>query len=112
MRYANTNNEYLKDYDPSLGSTFLSYWDANKLHEWVMSQFLPYGEFEWLISGEIETLDVPQVVDDSLRGYILEVDVEYSKLLNDHHNDLPLSAQEMIPPESGSRDIKTNTKLM
>lgn len=52
--------------------------------------FLPSAQFK----------NVTQVKDESLKGYILEVDVEYPKSLHDLHNDLLLLAQEMIPPKS------------
>ena len=36
-RYANANNEYMKDYDKNKESPYLKYWDANNLYGWTMS---------------------------------------------------------------------------
>ena len=47
-RYARANNKYTNDYDPEKASTFTTYLDMNNLYGWAMSEYLPYGEFEWL----------------------------------------------------------------
>ena len=47
-RYAKTNNKYTENYDPKKPSTFITYLDKNNLYCWTMSEYLPYGEFEWL----------------------------------------------------------------
>ena len=47
-RYAKTNNKYISDYDPNKASTFITYLDKNNLYGWAMSEYLPYGGFEWL----------------------------------------------------------------
>ena len=35
----------MKSYDDSELSKYITYLDANTLYGWVMSQYLPYGEF-------------------------------------------------------------------
>ena len=47
-RYSEANNKYLKDYDPTKPSKFISYLDMNNLYGWAMSRYLPYGRFKWL----------------------------------------------------------------
>ena len=47
-RYAKANNKYMCDYDSNKQSAFITYLDKNKLYVWAMSEYLPYGEFEWL----------------------------------------------------------------
>ena len=47
-RYAKANNKYMSDYDSNKQSTFITYLDKNNLYGWSMSEYLPYGEFEWL----------------------------------------------------------------
>ena len=40
------NNKYRKDYDKNKESSYLKYWDENKLYGWAMSQKLPVNNFE------------------------------------------------------------------
>ena len=47
-RYAEANNKYMCGYDSNKQSTFITYLDKNNLYGWPMSEYLPYGEFEWL----------------------------------------------------------------
>ena len=63
-----------------------------------MSQYLPYGNFKWLIEREIESFNVLQISDESKMGYILEVDLEYPESFHDAHMDLPFCAQNICPP--------------
>ncbi|XP_023227410.1 uncharacterized protein LOC111627942 [Centruroides sculpturatus] len=70
-----------------------------------MSQYLPYGEFEWIN----EDIDVTQIPGDSDTGYILEVDLKYSKKLHRKHSDLPLALENRIP--DGSKQSKLLTTL-
>ena len=54
-----------------------------------MSEYLPYGEFEWLKS--VDELDVISINKKSDVGYILEVDNE----LHDLHNDYSLAPEKL-----------------
>ena len=36
-RYAKANNKYMKDYDPTKPSKYISYLDMNNLYVWTMS---------------------------------------------------------------------------
>ena len=38
----------MNDYDSEKLSTFITYLDMNNLYGCTMSEYLPYGEFEWL----------------------------------------------------------------
>ena len=55
-----------------------------------MSQKLPVNNFEWVknIFKFIEKF-ITNYDENSDKGYILKVDVEYPKNLHDLHNDLP-----------------------
>ena len=102
QRYAKTNNPYLKDYDQSKPTSYIQYLDANNLYGYVMSQPLPIGKFKWLKKAEIEL-----IVDvDLQKGYILEVDLEYSKKLHDSH--LPLAPESLIVPARPTRSNLRN----
>ena len=52
-----------------------------------MSKCLPYGGFKWLSQNEIKNLDVNSISENSLDGYILEVDLEYPDEMHDLYND-------------------------
>ena len=47
-RYSEANNKYMKNYDPTKPSKYVSYLDMNNLYGWAMSSYLLYGEFKWL----------------------------------------------------------------
>ena len=55
-RYAKTNNKYMCNYDSNKQSTFITYLDKNNLYGWAMSEYLTYGEFEWL--KNVDSFDV------------------------------------------------------
>ena len=89
-RYAKANNKYMKDYDKNIESSYLMYLDENNLHRWAMSQKSPVNSFEWV--GELSEFDecfIRNHDENSHKGYILEVDVEYTKYLFNIHSDLP-----------------------
>ena len=93
-RYAKANNMYMCDYDPNKPSTFITYLDKNNLYGWAMSEYLPYGEFEWL--KNVDKLDVMSINKKSDVGYILEVDLKYPDKLHELHNDYPLAPEKLV----------------
>ena len=60
-----------------------------------MSQALPTGNFKWLSPKRIDKIDLGKYRDDSKKGLILEVDLEYPQELHDLHNDYPLALEKM-----------------
>ena len=94
-RYAEANNEYMKNFDPKKPSTFIQYLDANNLYGWAMSQPLPTHDFEWV--ENITKSQVKQLVlkENPKRGYIFEVDLDYPKDLWDLHNNYPLAPESL-----------------
>ena len=64
--------------------------DANNLYGWAMSQYLPYSKFEWLIHKDIDKFDANLMAENSLDGYILDVDHKYPDELHELHNDYSL----------------------
>ena len=88
-RYALANNKYMKNYDPQKESSYIPYLDANNLYGWAMSQKLPTGDFRWVKCPWLINLD--SYNENSAKGLILEVDLEYPKELHGVHNDYPLA---------------------
>ena len=91
-RYGKANNKYMKNYNPEEASKYIMYLDANNLYGWAMSQYLPTGGFEWLTEEEV---DLSKYNDESEKGLVLEVDLEYPEELHDLHNDYPLAAEKI-----------------
>ena len=79
--YAIANNKYMCHYDSTKQSTFITYLDKNTLYGWAVSEYLPYGELEWL--KNVDKLDVMSINKKSDVGYILEVDLKYPKELHE-----------------------------
>ena len=94
-RYGKANNKYMKEYDEKVPSKYIMYLDANNLYGWAMSKYLPTGGFDWLTEQQIEGLDLTKFKEDSKRGLILEVDLEYPKELHNLHNDYPLAPEKI-----------------
>ena len=93
-RYGKANNKYMKEYDEKAPSKYIMYLDANNLYGWAMSQYLPAGNFKWMSKKKIDQLDLAKYKDDSKRGLILEVDLEYSQELHELCNDYPLAPEK------------------
>ena len=92
-KYAKANNKCMSNYDSNKPSTFITYLDKNNLYGWSMSEYLPYGEFEWL--KNVDELDAMSINEKSDVGYILEVDLKYPKELHELHNDYPLAPEKL-----------------
>ena len=92
-RHALANNKYMKNYDPEVESSYIMYLDANNLYGWAMSQSLPVGDFRWLPT---EDFILDNYTDDTRKGVILEVDLEYPEELHNLHNDYPLAPEKIL----------------
>ena len=84
----------MSDYDPETPWTFITYLDKNNLHGWTMSEYLLYGEFNWL--KNVDELDVMLIDKKSEIWYFLEVDLEYPDELYELHNDYPLAPEKLV----------------
>ena len=94
-RYGKANNKYMKEYDKNTPSKYIMYLDANNLYGWAMSQYLPTGGFKWMTEKQINDIDLAKYKEDSDKGIILEVDLEYPKELHKLHNDYPLAPEKI-----------------
>ena len=92
-RYAKANNKYMNDYDSKKPSKFITYLDMNNSYGWGLSEYLPYGGFEWL--KNVDGFDVNSISEKSPIGYFLEVDLEYPDELHELHNDYPLASEKL-----------------
>ena len=79
-RYAKANNEYMKNYDKNIISSYPIYFDANNIYSWGMSQKLLVNGFKWTKKLSKFNKDFIKNYDENNnKGYILEVNVEYPK---------------------------------
>ena len=74
---------------------FIIHWDANNLYGWAMNQPLPYWDFKFLTKKIINEFCLDSVSENSPIGYILEVDLEYSKELHDSYSYYPLASEKL-----------------
>ena len=87
-RYGKSNNKYMGDkFNPSEPSKYITYLDANNLYGWAMSKPLPTHGFKWMKVNELKTWEK--------HPCILEVDLEYPKILHDLHSDYPLAPERI-----------------
>ena len=94
-RYGAANNKYMKTFNEKTPSKYIMYLDANNLYGWAMSQYLPTGNFKWLSQKQIEKTNLGEYTENSKKGLILEVDLEYPQELHDLHNDYPLGPEKV-----------------
>ena len=94
-RHGKANNKYMKEYDDKAPSKYIMYLDANNLYGWAMSQYLPTGGFRWMTQKQIDKTNLALYKEDSKKGLILEVDLEYPNELHDLHNDYPLAPEKV-----------------
>ena len=90
-RHAKANNKHMNDYDKDIESLYLEHLDANNLYGWAMSQKLPVDDFKWVKKDDLSKFNesfIKNYNENSDKGYILEVDVEYPKNLYKLHSDL------------------------
>ena len=96
QRYAKANNKYMENYDGSKESSYIQYLDANNLYGWAMSQKLLVNDFKWVEDIlRINEEFIKNYDENNDKGYILEVDVKYSKKLHDIYSDLPFLPKRM-----------------
>ena len=92
-RYPKASNKYMSGYDLNKQSTFITYLDKNNLYGWAMSEYLSYGEFEFL--NNVDELDIMSIDKKSDVGNILQVDLKYPNELHKLHNDYPLAPEKL-----------------
>ena len=92
-RYAKANNPLAERYNPAEPTNCITYLDGNNLHGWAMSLPLPKTGFHWKRAMPTEK-QIMKMKWNSKKGWIHEVDFEYSEELHDAHNDYPLAPEK------------------
>ena len=88
----------MKNHDKNKESSYLEYLDANTLYGWAMPKKLPVGNFKWIEKDNASKFDekfIKNYDENSDKGYILEVDVEYPENIRMLHSDLPFLPERM-----------------
>ena len=95
-RYAKVSNKYMKDlYNLDGESIYLQYLDANNFYGCAIVQNLPTDRFLWKKTEDFTPEKIDEFVIKDKRGYLLAVDMEYSKALHENHNELPFLVERM-----------------
>ena len=91
--------------------------DMNNLYGGAMSEYLSYGGFKFIKNNNEIINKILNKSENSLHGYFLEVDLDYSESKHDYHNDYPQAPEKiktlekMLSPYSSEikneYDIKT-----
>ena len=87
----------MRDYDKNKKSSYIQYLDANNLYGKAMTEKLPVKGFKW--TDDISRMDeefVRSYNKNDIKGYILEVDVDYPSELQNLHSDLPFLPERMV----------------
>ena len=87
-RHAVANHKYLPSYGSTKKSVFLQNLDAKNLYGYAMSQKVPLDGYEWDNIEKFTSYFVKNYDVNGDKGYLLEVDVEYSKELHGAPDDL------------------------
>ena len=89
-QYAKANNKYMSNYNSQQLSSFLMYLDAKNLYGQAMRKKLSYAGFMWANNlNKYTSHFIKSYNENSVLGYIIEVDIKYPKHLKELHRDLP-----------------------
>ena len=91
-RYSKADNKYLKSHDPKQESKHIMYLDANNVYGYTMLKFLLTSDVKWIDPKEF---DLKKYTNNSLKGFALEVHLEYPKELRELHNDYSLTPDKI-----------------
>ena len=88
-RYAKASNKYMNNHNKRKIISYLMYLDANNSYGWAMSQKLPVDGFKCVKDlSQFNESFIKNYDENTDRGYFLEVDIEYPKILFISHKDL------------------------
>ena len=88
-RFPKANKKCTKDlYSTDEKSIYLPYVDLNNEYGWAMLQNLPTHGLLWKKAGNLNPKKIDELVKKGKRRFLLLVDVEYPKELQENHNEL------------------------
>ena len=81
----------MEHYHKNKESSYIQYWYVTNLYGWAISQKPPVNNFEWVKDASHFNDDfIKNYNEESNKGYLLKVDVQYIEKLHELHNDLPI----------------------
>ena len=98
LRHFRANNKDLDDFDESKANVYGEFFDVTSLYGGTMQQTLAVGSYEW--NETITLREILAASDDSVVGFLVEVDITYPSSLHDSHNDLPLVPEKIFIQKS------------
>ena len=93
----------MEDFDVTKPENYLTYWDANNLYGWAMSQNLPYKDIKF---SNVSIDTVLKTSDDNDEGYILEVDLHIPSKLHDKFKEFPPCPESLNVTENMLSDYQ------
>ena len=82
----------------SIISPYLMYLDENNLYGLGMSQKLLLNSFKWVVDlSQFNEDFIKNYDENSDKGYVFEVELEYPKKLFNNHKDYPILAERKKP---------------
>ena len=92
-RHVMANNKYIAEFDITQPSFCLMYWDMNNQYGHGMSQHLPCKFMRW---DKTVTLNkIFETTDNSPKGYIVEVNLEFSQHLHIKFDEYPPTPESL-----------------
>ena len=85
----------MQSYDDKKRSKYITYFEANNLYDWKISQYLPYNRFKYLKQSKIDKFCLNSFEKNSSIGYLLQIDLEYPDESHELHNDYPLAREKL-----------------
>ena len=82
----------MKSYDQKQESKHITCLDANTLYGYAISKFLSTSGYKWIDPKEF---DLKKYTNNSSKGCVLKVDLEYPNELRELHNDYPLAPDKI-----------------
>ena len=79
----------MKNYDEKAPSKHIMYLDANNMYGWAIESLITKWRLQIVNGKLINNIDLATYKEDSKKGMILEVDIEYPQKLHNCHNDSP-----------------------